>query len=201
MELTHNYMKKWSRILQRPISLLDWGKIWESASKFSRCVVQKETAIKILLFWYRTPDLLHARNPTTSNICWRCSESIGSHFHIFWDCPLIGPYWTKIQDLLQTLLSTPIPLNPMHFLLRLPFPGISKASQKPMSFILLAAKRAFLRHWLSTSPPTFHHFLSIMADIRRMGHLTAKTEDTLPSFYKIWKTWDDSVYSLESDNP
>lgn len=26
-ELTHNYMKKWSHILQRPISILDWGKM------------------------------------------------------------------------------------------------------------------------------------------------------------------------------
>lgn len=92
--------------------------------------------------------------------------------------------WSKIQDLLQTL-STPIPLNPMHFLLGLPLPVISKASGKLMSFILLAAKRTIPRHWLSTSPPTFHHLLSIMADICGMEHLTAKIEDTLPLCYKI----------------
>lgn len=144
--------------------------------------------------------MLHTRNPSVSNLCWRCGESVGSHFHIFWECPVIGPYWTEIQKLLQKLLSTTIQLNPIYILLGLPIPDISKALQKLGSFILLAAKQAIPRHCLSTSPPTFHHFLSIVADIRRMEHLTAKIDGNLPLFDKIWKAWDDSVYPLESDN-
>ena len=68
-----------------------------------------------------------------------------------------------------------------------------------MSFILLAEERAIPRHWLSTSPPTFHHVLSIIADTSRMEHLTAKIEDTSPLFNKIWKVWDDSELTLDSE--
>lgn len=57
-EQTHTYMRKWSHILNRPIQLSEWKNIWESTSKTSRCVAQKETTYKILMFWYRTPEFL-----------------------------------------------------------------------------------------------------------------------------------------------
>lgn len=59
-ESSHSYMSRRSHTLQQSISLSDWDKIWESASKVSRCVAQRETAFKILIFWYRTPDFLNA---------------------------------------------------------------------------------------------------------------------------------------------
>lgn len=139
-ESTHTYLKKWSHILQQPISLEDWGKIWESTSRTSRCVVQKETALKILLFWYRTPDFLHARNPEASSLCWRYQVSTGTRFHIFWEYPVISLFWVQIQDLLQNLLNTPY-LSTLYitywvFLLS----GIPKASGRLMCFIFIGCK-------------------------------------------------------------
>lgn len=119
-ESSHSYMSKWSRLLQQPVSLVEWGKIWESSFKVSRCVVQRETTFKILLFWYRTPVILHARNPEASRQCWRCRNDIGTHYHIYGDCPIIKPFWTYDQTLLQNLLNITIPLNPIHYLLGLP---------------------------------------------------------------------------------
>ena len=49
-ENTHLYMRKWSHILGKPISLRDWRRIWDATSRVSRCVGQKETAYKILMF-------------------------------------------------------------------------------------------------------------------------------------------------------
>lgn len=54
---SHSYISKWVCILQQTISLSDWGRIWESSSKVSRCMLQKETAYKIIMFWNRTPDI------------------------------------------------------------------------------------------------------------------------------------------------
>lgn len=70
-----------------------------------------------------------------------------------------------------------------------------------MAFILLAAKRATAQCWLSTSPPSFMQFLSAIADIRRMEHLTAVIDDSLLRFNKIWGKWDISEYNTETLPP
>lgn len=90
-------------------------------------------------------------------------------------------------------MGTSIPLDPMHYLLGLPFHGIHKSKRKLMSFILLAAKKNIPRLWLSTPPsPTLSQTLSALADIHRMEHLTAIIDDSIQKFSHIWQPWDDS---------
>lgn len=121
IEHSHAYMRKWSRVLQWPISLGDWGKIWGSTSKVSRYVAQKETAYKILMFCYRIPDFLLARKLTPSGQCWRCGLSLGTHYHMFWECLALTSFWTQVHNLLEKILDIPIPLNHIHLLLGLPY--------------------------------------------------------------------------------
>lgn len=52
----------------------------------------------------------------------------------FWDC------WISVQSFLQELFKMDFPLDPVHYLLGLPTPGVPKHTKKLMSFILLAAK-------------------------------------------------------------
>lgn len=196
-EHTHAYMRKWSHILDRPIALQEWREIWEATSKVSRCVTHKETADKVCMFWYRTPDFLLKHKLTTSGLCWRCGVSIGTHYHIFWDCPVLLPFWTQIHISLEMILNISIPFHPIHLLLGLLIPKMSKHHRKLMAFVLLAAKWAIPQCWLTKAPPTFAQFLNNTGDIRRMEHLTAIIEETLPSFDKTWEPWDASEYNLE----
>lgn len=149
-------------------------------------------AYKILFFWYRTPEILHRFDPKVPRVCWRCLGDIGLHFHIFWECPLIQPFWSSTQAHLQDLLEINLLLDPIYYLLGLPFPGISKLTQKLAAFILLAAKRAIPLRWLSSSPPTLSQALQILEQIRRMEHLTEAVHDSLPQFLKILDLWDHS---------
>lgn len=197
---SHHYMKRWSQTLQHDITLLDWENIWESTAKISRCVAHKESTYKILLFWYKTPERLHKYNPTTSNMCWRCNKAVDSHFHFFWECPLVTQFWAQIQKVLEKLMGVSIPLNPMHYILGLPVPGIHKFKRRLMSFVLLAAKRTTPKLWLSTASPTLIQTLTIISDIRRMEHLTAIVEGSSHTFLKIWKSWDDYDYGSETDS-
>lgn len=151
---THLYMRKWSLLLERPIPLRIWANIWSSTFKSSKCVAQRETAVKILMFWYKTPDRLYRDNPALSPKCWRCSTEIGSHFHIFWSCSFIQTFWSEVMQLLQTITGLPLPLDPINYLLGFPFLGIPKSVKRLTSYILLATKRAIPLCWLSTSPST-----------------------------------------------
>lgn len=164
----HLYMRKWNILLGRPIP------IWISTFKSSKCVVQKEIAMKILMFWYRTPERIHHINPSLSSRCWRCCTETGSHFHIFWTCSLIQAFWLEVMQTLQNVTDLTLPLDPIHYLLGLPCPGIPKPTIRLISYILLAAKRAIPMCWLSTTPPSHLQFLQIIAEIRKMEFLTAK---------------------------
>lgn len=78
------------------------------------------------MFWYRTPEILHHHDPSVSSLCWRCDSFIGSHFHILWQCPQIQPFWVNVMSIHQTLTNTPLPLDKLHYLPGLPFPGLRK---------------------------------------------------------------------------
>lgn len=184
----HSYMSKWSLLTQQQISPLQWAKIWTSTSKISRCVAQRETAYKVLFFWYRNYDSF------LSPLCWRCGKFKGTHHHISWQCELIAPFWSMVS-VLQQISDSPIPLDPVHLLLGLPIPGLGKALNKLASYVLLAAKRAIPACWLSTSPPTQAQLIQAINDICRMEHMTAMVEDTVESFDRIWGPWDRSIHS------
>lgn len=67
-----------------------------------------------------------------------CQRGVGFHCHIFWECSLIQPFWISVQSLLQSLLGTSVPLDPVHYLLGLPVPGTSKHARSLATFVLLA---------------------------------------------------------------
>lgn len=180
-----------------------WDKIWSFqglVSKSSKCVTQRETSMKILMFWYRTPDVIHKYVPSVSPRCWHCGTDTGSLFHIFWQCSMIQPFWGEVRLLIQKVLDKSLPLDPLHYLLGLPFPGLTKRANRLLSYILLAAKWLIPLCWLSNAPPPWPKFLQLVADIRRMEYLTASVHDTIPQFEKLWEFWDRSEFGTSMPN-
>lgn len=74
-----------------------------------------------------------------------------THFHIFWKCENIVPYWSMVMSLIQQVHS--LLLDSLHCLLGLPFPGIGNSMNKLAFLILLAAKRTIPLQWLFPTPP------------------------------------------------
>lgn len=140
-ETTHLYMRRWAHLIGRPISSQLWDRIWSSTFKSSKCVLQRETSIKILMFWYKTPEVIHKYDSSISAKCWCCGTGVGSLFHIFWQCPMIQPLWHEVMILIQKVVDVSLPLDPLHYLLGLPFSGITKKGSRLISYTLLAAKR------------------------------------------------------------
>lgn len=162
------------------MSLPQWGRIWNSTSKISRCVVQRATAFQILLFWYRTPEILHRFNPSLSPLCWRCGKTRVTHYHIFWQCELITSFWTMAMSLLQRLFESPLPLNPLHLLLGLPFPGLGEKQQLRELSLYVG--------WPLPLP------LNVITEIPWIDPMTALVEDVVDRFDGVWELWDKSEY-------
>ena len=67
-------------------------------------------------------EVIHKYDPSIPQTCWRCLRDIGTHYHIFWECSLILPFWSSVQSVLQ---SRPSPL-----LVRPPSPWNIQTCQK-----------------------------------------------------------------------
>lgn len=190
-ENTNLYMCKWAQWLRRPITSQMWNRIWTSTFK---CVVQREPSITILMFWYRTLEVIHNYDPSSTAKYWHCGLEVWSLLHIFWQCSLIQPFSHEVMLLLQKVVDLPLPLDPIHYVLGSSLSGIAKHIKQLISYILLAAKRDILLYWLSNIPPLWSRFLQLITDIRRMEYLTATVHDTIPQFNKIWEQWNRSEF-------
>lgn len=90
-ETTHHYMRRWSHLLGWPMTVPVWDRIWSSIFKTSKCVTQGETSNKILMFWYKSPDVIHKYDPSVSLRCWRCGTDTGSLL-FFGNVPWYNPF-------------------------------------------------------------------------------------------------------------
>lgn len=87
------YIDKWEEDLNCQFTETQKQHILTFTHKSSICAKIQETNYKILTRWYRTPSVLKKCFPTTSDICWRCTQNKGTLLHIFWSCPRIKVFW------------------------------------------------------------------------------------------------------------
>lgn len=194
----HSYMDKWDAHFSRPLPMETWKRIWNLASKTSLCVTHRENQLKILMHWYHTPTLLHRLNPDIPEVCWRCTRSRGTQFHLFWECPEIEPFWGVVQTLLFDVLGIRFTLDPLLFLLNVSERPLPKLTTKLLIHILTAARCLIALFWKRQAPPSLLDLLARVKEIRTMEYITAVAHNKVDLFHSIWASWD--VYSAEHDS-
>lgn len=136
-----------------------------------------------------TPDVLHAIFPTSSDRCWRCQGRKGTLIHIYWECPLITPFWDKVQLLLSHLLEMQVQASPKFFLLGLSPLKLRKPYKKLVRHILTAARCLVALNWKRRSPPSPEDLYSRIKDIELMEKMTARMQDRLEAHNGVWELW------------
>lgn len=137
----------------------------------------QETNYKILSRWYRTPVVLHKFFPATFKLCWRFETEEGSPLHIFWACPILRPFWSKVRENAQRMTDHHVLEDPAFFLLnytRLP----------PTAF-----RQSIVRHLLNVTklcippllnrcdPPSITQWICKVDEIRVMENLPDPNRD------------------------
>lgn len=194
----HSYMSKWHAILGHELPLDTWRLIWRRAAKTSLCVSHKENQYKLLMFWYHTPSLLNKLNPAVSPLCWRCGNSRGTQFHLFWECPGIRSFWIAVNALLYDILGIRFTLSPQLFILNIPESSIPRYSTKLLIHILTAARCIIALFWKRSSAPSRLDLCSRVKEVCLMEYMTALSHNQVDLFHKIWSLWD--FYIAEHDN-
>jgi hypothetical protein len=100
------YVKdKWIRELQFEISEEVWLEICTQAHKVTNANLWKEFQWKINNRFFRTPQLLAKMNLNQPSQRWReCGETMATHSHIFWQCPLLENIWQSVFAYINKVL-------------------------------------------------------------------------------------------------
>lgn len=151
--------------------------------------ILQEERLQNSLFWYLTPDVLHAIYPSSSDRCWRCQGDRGTLYHIYWTCPKIVPFWTETQLLLTRLLGVQVPRTPKSFLLGVSVLQIPKHSKKLLRHVLTAARCLIALYWKRRDPPTQTDLYTRIKGIELMEKMTARLQDRLEAHDKVWEEW------------
>lgn len=95
-----------------PNTFLDektWGKIWHLPAYTSSIFpIRQQTMVN----WY-----LSHMNSSINNKCCRKCGNMGTYIHCWLDCPIIYPFWQKVVECIDKILSRQIDINPQLILL------------------------------------------------------------------------------------
>uniref|UniRef100_A0A8C1GVL0 Reverse transcriptase domain-containing protein n=1 Tax=Cyprinus carpio TaxID=7962 RepID=A0A8C1GVL0_CYPCA len=108
----------WKQDLTSDNNNLDWHLIWQNLSLSSRNPNHRMIHYNFIYRSYYTPRSLFRFEGLPSPNCTLClQKSLGTFFHMVWECPGVVVFWKNVCSVLSTLLSQEIPYSPTLILL------------------------------------------------------------------------------------
>lgn len=108
---TTTYIKeRWERELNDKITCEQWDNMCDAVFSTSCSMYWREFCWKNLVRFFVTPKM-KTYSITTVQTCWRkCGKDEANHYHIFWSCPGLRPFWDNIVKTIPRILGQQIPL-------------------------------------------------------------------------------------------
>ena len=146
------YIKNmWELELNIIIEEGEWETMCIGCHKGINSNMWKDFDWKMKIRFFKTPSVLSKFADNTAAIyCWRRCGMVGDHSHIFWDCPMMLPFWKGIKSEIDKVLGINILFTPSQFLLDLTPEGMYTRDQEHLLHILLmtAGKMVTIK-WLN----------------------------------------------------
>lgn len=179
----------WELDLQEQFTDIQWQNAINATYKATTCTSLWEVAYKTTMRWYLTPLKLAKYHTSTSPLCWRGCNHMGSLIHIMWSCPLIRQLWTQVELLLQKVLLIPILLTPQLSLLNLTIETLPPKLRLITSHILLSTKLLIARKWKSQEIPTISEVTSLTHTHCLYELTLSRSKPSFPKLQLLWLPW------------
>lgn len=127
--------------------------------------------------------------------CWRlCGTNNANHYHIFWGCPVIKPFWEQLTEHINNIFAEKIPCKfEAMYLGDILVDNWTLKDKKLLSMLLAASKKTVTKNWLKPKAPTIEEWTNIVLDIYIMEKLTFSLKSQWRPFFRIWSKWTDYV--------
>uniref|UniRef100_A0A670KI73 Reverse transcriptase domain-containing protein n=1 Tax=Podarcis muralis TaxID=64176 RepID=A0A670KI73_PODMU len=116
-ETVKSAMIKWAQDVGHNIMMADWEQLWTTGMKFTACNALREHIMKMIYRWYMTPVKLAKIYHLPDNKCWKCKETEGTFFQLWWTCPRIKAFWEMIYNEMKKVFKYTFLKKPEAFLL------------------------------------------------------------------------------------
>lgn len=182
------YIKhRWEKESGIIISDEEWGNLWRLQWGTTCSNTWREYSWKNVSRFFITP--LQQRTQLPSTACWRaCGAKEANHFHIFWDCPVVSPYWQDVHYHLNKVFDVDIPYSfETLYLGNITMDVWDYWDKKLLLILLVASKKTISRRWLKPNPPTIGEWLDVIHDVYTMEKLTYSLKTKLGDFSRIWQ--------------
>ena len=185
------YVRRWESDLGTILTETQLTHLYQLTHSSSIDSRTQETNFKLLSRWYRVPADLANIYTSMSPLCWRGCNLRGTLLHIWWDCPLVRPFWEDIRDQIKVVTGVEIPFSPKHFLLHVPTIPIQQYKKCMLPHLLNAARRLLPVHWKTSRIPTRGEWIAGVNAVREAEDWIATCRDTRERFNTIWAPWSD----------
>ena len=127
---------------------------------------------------------------TVRGLCWRnCGEQLADHFHIFWSCPAIQPYWQEIIQVIQTFFGDEINCSFSTIYLGNIASHLPVRDKYLLKLLLAASKKTVTRKWLQATPPTGTDWIDIVTNIQNMERMTFSLSLRIDKYVQYCEKW------------
>lgn len=124
--------------------------------------------------FFITPKITALQTGTQSQgFCWRqCGASTANHFHIFWACPKIQPYWREVATEIHKIMGVELDYSFITLYLGKIPETVLHRDKYLLKILLASSRKAITRRWLRVDPPTLDQWRGIVKEIYCMERFT-----------------------------
>ena len=194
VENSDDIKEKWDKEMRITIETNEWNQSFKDIFKLLRSPFWQEYAWKINIRYFQTP--LSISKYTSNSKCWReCGENKADHVHIFFTCPKVQGFWSKVSQIMEKIFGRNIILE-NHNIIIGTHPKQMRSQDLYLFWILrLTALKQITRCWKGVEPPREDRWLETMENMYLMEKVTYKMNGKETLFVKRWGS-----YLLNMDN-
>uniref|UniRef100_A0A670IGH0 Reverse transcriptase domain-containing protein n=2 Tax=Podarcis muralis TaxID=64176 RepID=A0A670IGH0_PODMU len=200
-ETVKSAMIKWAQDIGHDIMFADWEQLWTTGVKFTACNALRENIMKMIYRWYMTPAKLAKIYHLPDNKCWKCKETEGTFYHLWWTCPKIKAFWEMIYNEMKKVLKSTFLKKPEAFLLGIVGQLVPKRDRTFFMYATTAARILIAKYWKTQDLPTLEEWQMKVMDYMSLAEMTGRIRDqgkeTVEEEWRKFKSYLKDYYKLD----
>lgn len=166
----------------------NWEAVWDSVLCSSKNPDHQQIHLNFVHRTYMTPRKLYNMKLKADPNCTLChTNSVGTFFHLVWECPGVFNFWKAIRNGLSTLLHINVPLSPRVLLLNdMSQLNLRKAQQKVFLAGLTAAKKMVATRWKPPHSLSYRQWVLSFIDVAYLELSTARIHNAKEETIILW---------------
>lgn len=175
----------------------DWDAAWDSVLCSSKNPDHQQIHLNFIHRTYMTPRKLYNMKIKADPNCTLChTNSVGTFFHLVWECPAVFYFWEVVRNCLSILLNTNIPFSPVVLLLNdMSQLKLRKAQEKVFLAGLTAAKKMIAVRWKPPHSLSYRQWVLSFIDVAYLELSTARVHNAKEETIIVWNQ---TVVDLQS---